>query len=71
MKGKRKASTSSLTFSSRSQSQAAQQRRVDKRFEDQQCEIEALKALIVQMTATQSQSPSQPPPEDDEDLRRD
>ena len=63
VKGKDKASSSSLTFSSRLQSQAEQQRRIDERFEAQQCEIEARKALITQMTTTQSQ----PPPEDDED----
>ena len=64
-------STSSSTFTSRLQSQAEQQRRIDERFEAQQREIETLKVLIAHMIATQSQLPSQPPPEDDEDLKRD
>ena len=49
VKGKKKASTSSSTFSFWSQSQAEQQNRIDERFEAQQCKIEALKALIAQM----------------------
>ena len=53
------------------QSQAEQQHYNDERFEAQQRKIEALKALIAYMTAVQSQPPSQPSPEDDEDLRRD
>ena len=70
VKRKGKASCSSLTFSSRLQSQAEQQRRIDERFDAQQREIEALKTLIAQMTATQSQPSSQPPPKDEEDLGR-
>ena len=54
-----------------SQSQVEQQRRVDEILDAQQREIEALKELIAQMIIAHSQSPSQPPPEDEEDLGRD
>ena len=67
VKGEGKLSSNSSTFSSRSQSQAEQQRRIDKRIEAQQREIKTLTTLIAQMTAAQSQ----PPPKDDEDLGRD
>ena len=62
-----KVSSYSATLSSRSQSKAKQQRRIDERFEAQQREIEALKSLIAQMSIAQSQ----PPHKDDEDLGRD
>ena len=55
MKGKGKVSTISSTFSSGLQSQAKQQCCIDERFEAQQREIKALKALIAQMIAAQSQ----------------
>ena len=50
---------------------AEQYRCINEKFEAQQREIEALKALIIQMTAAQFQPPSQPLPKDDKDLERD
>ena len=67
VKGKWKSSTSSLTFSFGSQSQAEQQRCINERFEAQQRKIETCKVLIAQMTTVLSQ----PPLEDDDDLGRD
>ena len=69
VKGKGKASVSFyLTLSSGSQSQAVEeQRRLGKRLDASQCEIDTFKVVIAQLTVGQSSLP----PEDAEYLGRD